>query len=65
MTREVNLANGRQRKLGQILQWREAVVGRGDEDVVDVKQQAASGASGHAADKVGFAHGRLAERHVC
>jgi hypothetical protein len=36
MTCEVNLANGRQRKLGQILLWREAVISRGDEDLPEL-----------------------------
>ena len=44
MTGQMNLPDMRQRKVGQIVQRREAVVGGGHEDVVDVEQQAASGA---------------------
>src|SRR5260221_3531363 len=37
MTGEMNLADTGQRKIGQIVQRRETVIGRGHEDVVDVE----------------------------
>ena len=44
MSGEMDLADLRQREIGEIVERREAVVGRRDEDIVDVEQQAAAGA---------------------
>ena len=44
MSGEMDLADRRERKIGQIVERREAVIGRRHEDIVDVEQQAASGA---------------------
>src|SRR5258708_4719123 len=42
MTGEMDLADAREWKIGQILQCREPMIGRGYEDVIDVEQQPAS-----------------------
>ena len=64
MAGKVNLADPRERKVGEIVQRREAMIGRGYEDVVDVEQQAAAGPLGDAADEIGLAHRRLAKCDV-
>ena len=62
MAGEMDLADARQREVGEIVERGEAVIGRRDEDVVDVEQQAASGALRDAPDEIRLAHRRFAER---
>src|ERR1700730_3340978 len=64
MTGEMNLADESERKVGQIVQRRETVIGSRHEDVVDVEQQATSGTPRDTADEIGLAHRGLAERDI-
>src|SRR5258708_2888514 len=64
VTGKMDLTDARERKVGQIIQRGEAMVSSGDEDIVDVEQQAASGAAGDGVDEVCLAHRRLAKRDI-
>src|SRR5216683_7150592 len=64
MAGEMNLADTCERKVGQIVQRRETVIGSGHEDIVDVEQQAASGTPRHAADEIRLAHRGLGKRDI-
>ena len=64
VSRQVDFANVFDREIGQVVEGRVAVVGGGHEDIVDVEQQATSGAVHERADEVGFAHRRFREDHV-
>src|SRR5882724_5392608 len=64
MTGEMNLADARERKIREIFARREAVIGGGYEDIVDVEQQAASGTPGNRADEVRLAHRRFAKGEI-
>ena len=56
MTGEVNLTNARKRKVSEILQRRETVIGGGNEHIIDVEQQAAPRPWSGATDEVRLAH---------
>src|ERR1700726_1996330 len=56
VTGEMNLTDTGERKVGQIVQRRETVIGGGHEYVVDVEQQAASGTPRDTADEIRLAH---------
>src|SRR5271165_4882101 len=61
---EMDLADEPERIIGQIVERREAVVGRRHEHVIDVEQEAAARAPRDGADEFRLAHRRFSEQHV-
>jgi hypothetical protein len=64
VTGQMNLADTGERKAAQIFKRRKTVIDRRYEDIVDVKQQPASGALSNGANEVGFTHRRLVKRDI-
>jgi len=64
MTGEMDLADTRQRKIREIVERGETMIGRRHEHIVDVEQQSASRTLRHAADEFGLAHRRFREREI-
>ena len=64
MAGEMDLADARQRKVGEILRGGETVIGRGDEHVVDVEQQRRIRCARRRADEIGLAHRRVAKGDI-
>ena len=64
MSGEMDLADRRERIIGQIVERREAVIGRRHEDIVDVEQQAAAGPPRDGADEIRLAHCRFVEQDI-
>ena len=64
MPGEMDLAHMLERKIGEIGERGVAVIGGRDEDVVDVEQQAASGAPDKLADEIRLAHRRFREDDI-
>src|SRR5258708_14067911 len=60
MPREVDFTHPFEREIRQVVERREAVIGGGNEDVVDVEQQSATRPSGEFANEIGLAHGGVA-----
>jgi hypothetical protein len=61
---EMDLADMAKRESVEISDGIEAVIGRGDDDVVDVEQQAAAGAAGDLGEEVGLGHHAFREEDV-
>src|SRR5258705_10767311 len=64
MPRKVDFTHPFEREIRQVIERREAVIGGGNEDVVDVEQQSATRPSGEVANEIGLAHGGVAKQHV-
>src|SRR5580693_7272784 len=64
MSGEMDLPHMRQREVREVVDRGEAVVCRRDEDIIDVKQQAASGALRDRPDEIRFADGRVPEDKI-
>src|SRR5260221_4897807 len=64
MSGQMNLADMLDREIGEIVERRVAMVGRGNEDVVDIEQQSTTCPLDDATYEVCFAHRRLAENDI-
>src|ERR1700722_4579522 len=64
MSGEMDLPHMRQREVRQVVDRGEAMVRRRDEDIIDVKQQAASAALRDRPDEIRFANGRVAKGKI-